>query len=147
MRRNVSVTGEEVAVMRRILTAVLCLTILLTLCCCASKVSTDSTTSESELTPTGLSEGQIAPPQVMYNGEIYLYRYSCPGQNGAPNGFEVVGQIKLVDDLNVPVEDMCAGGVEIAFKPGQDIYASEEDDSRICVHCDEGYYLLYRSEE
>ncbi|MCR5802858.1 MAG: hypothetical protein K6G47_01225 [Clostridia bacterium] len=134
--------------MKKTIGTFLCVTMILSLCSCSLQVQTIETTAESELAPTGIdiSSGMIAPPQVMYNGELYLYKYTAPGQYGAPNGYEIKGQIKAVDDYNAPTRDMCAGGAEIAFKNGQDIYASDEDDTRICVHCDEGYYLFYKDE-
>ncbi|MBO7452924.1 MAG: hypothetical protein J6U54_21540 [Clostridiales bacterium] len=131
--------------MKKTIGTFLCVTMILSLCSCSLQVQTIETTAESELTPTGISSGMLTPPQVKYNGKLYFYRYTTPGQNGAPDGYEKKGQIQAVDNYNTPSEDMYAGGAEIAFKRGQDIYASDEDDTRICVHCDDGYYLFYKN--
>ena len=105
--------------------------------------NSESTISDAiELAPTGLSEGMITPPQIMYQGVIFEYKFM--GKNTKlPEGFEEAGTILVVDDYEKPSQDFYAGGREITLAMGQQVFASEADHSRIAVFCDDGYYMFY----
>ena len=98
--------------------------------------------SPSDMSPTGLSDGMISPPQIMYQGKIYEYRFSGK-RSGLLDDFKEVGTILSVNDYEIPSQDLCAGGKEMHFAQGQRVYASESDRTKIAVYCDDGYYMFY----
>lgn len=98
--------------------------------------------SQGDIAPTGLSEGMLTPPQIMYQGVIFEYRFTGKS-NGLPNGFAETGVIMAVDDYKVPSQDFYAGGRELNLALEQKVFASESDHSRIVVLCDDGYYVFY----
>lgn len=101
--------------------------------------------SQEETAPTGLSEGMITPPQIMYQGVIYEYRFMGK-RDGLPNGFTEVGTILSVNDYEIPSQDFYVGGRELKLAVEQQVFASESDNSRIAVLCDEGYYMFYNKD-
>lgn len=102
--------------------------------------------STSDLSPTGLSDGMISPPQIMYKGVIYKYRFSGK-RTGLLDDFKEVGTVLAVNDYEIPGQDFHAGGREMHFAQGQKVFASEADQTKISVYCDDGYYMFYSGEE
>lgn len=111
-----------------------------------SKDTSVSSVRSEETTPTGLSEGMISPPQIMYKGVIYKYRFSGK-RTGLLDDFKEVGTVLAVNDYEIPGQDFHAGGREMHFAQGQKVFASEADQTKISVYCDDGYYMFYSGEE
>ena len=123
------------------------LIVLISVICFVACEKTNATDQSSEeLTPTGLSEGMISPPQIMYNGVIYKYRFSGK-RTGLLEDFKEVGTVLAVNDYEIPGQDFHAGGREMHFAQGQKVFASEADQTKISVYCDDGYYMFYSGEE
>ena len=78
--------------------------ITLTIVCLLGLVGCNKTNGE-DLTPTGYPSGQVQRQQVMYNGVIYYYAangFDSP----LPDGYELVGDVKEVDNDKEPSVDL-----------------------------------------
>lgn len=98
------------------------------------------TTGEDGLLPTGFPAGAIDPPQIMVNGK--LYKYDFDGVKYLPDGYEEIGKILEVNDFQVPEKDFCAAGPSLLLCSGQSVYGSKDNEKRIVVHCENGYYFM-----
>lgn len=106
--------------------------ITLTIVCLLRLVGCNKTDGEN-LAPTGYPSGQVQRQQVMYNGVIYYYTangFDSP----LPDGFELVGEVKEVDNDQEPSVDWCGSRVDV----GQEIYASTNSSS-IYLKYESGY--------
>ena len=106
--------------------------ITLTIVCVLGLVGCNKTNGE-DLTPTGYPSGQVQRQQVMYNGVIYYYAangFDSP----LPDGYELVGDVKEVDNDKEPSVDWCGSRVDV----GQEIYASDNSSS-IYLKYESGY--------
>ena len=106
--------------------------IVLTLVCLLSFIGCNRSERDTT-TPTGYPSGQVQRQQVMYHSVIYYYTangFDAP----LPDGFELVGEVKEVDNDQAPSVDWCGSLVEV----GQKIYASSGSSS-IYLEYERGY--------
>lgn len=90
-------------------------------------------TDGDNLTPTGYPSGQVQHQQIMYHGVIYYY--TANGfDNPLPEGYELAGEVKEVDNDKEPSVDWCGRHVDV----GQEIYASDGSSS-IYLKYESGY--------
>ena len=89
--------------------------------------------------PTGVV-GVITPAQIMVNGKIYKYQYD--GMKYLPDGFEEIGKILQVNDFKKPEKDFFAAGPDLRLRSGQPVYASKDNEKRVVILCEDGYYFL-----
>ena len=112
--------------MKKMLAIILVLTCLLGLVGC-------NKSQDDEPTPTGYPSGQVQRQQVMYNGVIYYY--TANGfDNLLPDGFELVGAVKEVNNDQEPSDDWSGSLVDV----GQKIYAATNSSS-IYLEYESGY--------
>ena len=90
--------------------------------------------NEDPTTPTGYPTGEIQQPQIMYNGQVYFY-FATGFVEPLPDGYELVGSISAVDNVNEPTEDLHGARVEL----GQEVYASEANTETVYVKYEKGY--------
>ncbi|MBP3542886.1 MAG: hypothetical protein J6J86_01530 [Lachnospiraceae bacterium] len=93
-------------------------------------------------TPAGDPEGGIWQAQIMYNDVLYFYGdtgYSAP----LPEGYELVGCVESMDKHKLPSKNFESVRLEV----GQEVYASEEDETVIYVKFTDGYAKLEADEE
>ena len=83
---------------------------------------------------TGYPSGEIQQPQIMYNGQIYLYFATGFGEP-LPERFELVGSISTVDNISEPTSDFCGARVN----EGQEIYANESIPDTVYLKYENGY--------
>ena len=91
--------------------------------------------------PTG-TNGQVEQPQIWYNGGLYLY-YATGFDENLPEGYDLVGQVKCVDNGKQPTEEFCACQLEA----GQNVYANTEDPEHIYVEYDNGCAVFTLKDE
>ena len=104
--------------------------IAMTLVCLLGLVGCNGT---DNLTPTGYPSGQVQRQQVMYHGVIYYY--TANGfDNPLPEGYELAGEVKEVDNDKEPSVDWSGSHVDV----GQEIYASDGSSS-IYLKYESGY--------
>lgn len=92
---------------------------------------------EARLTPTGYPSEEVQRISVYYGGTLYWYTANGFDQPLA-QGFEKVGEVKTVDNMEYPDEEFCGTRLDV----GQEIYASSEDTSRVYVKYDSGYAMF-----
>lgn len=92
--------------------------------------------------PTGVPAGQIEQPQVMYDGQVYVY-YATGFDAPLPSGFQYVGSIENVDHYAQPAENFAGCQLEL----GQKLFASSAVPDDIYVAYGEGYAKFSRSPE
>lgn len=116
----------------------LLLVLLLTglLSACGARGSEDTA-----LTPTGYPSGEVQRITIYYNGALYWYTSNGFDQP-LEHGFEKVGEVDEVDNQEYPEEEF--GGTRL--DTGQEIYASQEDVSKIYVKYDSGYAVFERQD-
>ena len=90
--------------------------------------------NEDAATPTGYSTGKIQQPQVMYSGQVYFY-WATGFEEPLPDGYELAGNISVIDNDKEPSEDFHGARVE----SGQAVYASEADADTVYVKYEKGY--------
>jgi len=115
--------------MKKLIALVLALVCVLGLVGCTSQIK--NSTPEIE---TGYPSGEIQQPQIMYNGQVYFY-FATGFDEPLPDGYELVGSISAVDNINEPTEDFYGARVE----SGQEIYASEANTETVYVKYEKGY--------
>lgn len=104
--------------------------IVLTIVCLLGLAGCNKT---DNLTPTGYPSGQVQRQQVMYHGVIYYY--TANGfDNPLPEGYELAGEVKEVDNDKEPSVDWSGSHVDV----GQEIYASDGSSS-IYLKYESGY--------
>lgn len=95
--------------------------------CCSSDPSDESS-------PTGLPNGQIEQPQVMYDGVLYKY-YATGIYETLPAGYVLVGNIEVVDMEISPTENFHACGTDLEV--GQEVYADSNNTKEIIIRYDQ----------
>ena len=112
-----------------------CIVWLLTLACVLCFAGCDRwTDADVVLTETGYPHGEIQIPQIFCQGQLYFYR-ATGFEEALPPGYEYLGSIIAVDNINVPTEEFCGARV----KAGQEIYGSDHTPDLIYVRYDNGY--------
>lgn len=119
-----------------------CILWFLTLACvlcfagCDRWTDADTTRTGADivLTETGHPSGEIQIPQIFCQGQLYYYRATGFGE-ALPPGYEYLGSITAVDNINVPAEEFCGARVTV----GQEIYGSEHTPDLIYVRYENGY--------
>ncbi|MBQ7922118.1 MAG: M56 family metallopeptidase [Clostridia bacterium] len=83
---------------------------------------------------TGYPTGEIQQPQIMLNGQIYFY--SATGfDEPLPAGFDYVGSITGIDNINGPQEDFQGARVELK----QEIYADKNNTDIVYLKYENGF--------
>ena len=72
---------------------------------------------EEPTTPTGYPSGELQQPQIMYDGLLYYY-FATGFDEPLPDGYECVGEVVEVDNVNIPQNDFHGARVELM----QEIY-------------------------
>lgn len=97
--------------------------------------------NQETVASTGYPSEEVQRPAVFYTG--YLYFYTAEGFDlPLADGFEKAGVIKEVNNNVYPSEEFHASRVET----GQEIYADEDDKSKIFVKYEDGYAPFYIEE-
>lgn len=104
------------------------LTCVFVLAACGRQID-DNTDTE-----TGYPSGEIQQPQIMYDGQIYFY-FATGFDEPLPDGYEYVGSITGVDNVNEPKEDFYGARIELE----QEVYASGTYVDTIYVKYENGY--------
>ena len=89
---------------------------------------------EEPTTPTGYPSGELQQPQIMYDGLIYYY-FATGFDEPLPDGYECVGEVAEVDNVNIPQNDFQGARVELM----QEIYVLPGIHDTIYVKYDSGY--------
>ena len=101
-----------------------------------------NTSGKEALTPTGYPSVEVQRITVYYQGNRYWYTDGGFDRE-LGEGFEKAGTVETVDNQSYQDEEWTGTRLE----EGQEIYASEEDDSRIYVRFENGFAELERQEE
>ena len=89
---------------------------------------------EEPTTPKGYPAGELQQPQVMYDGLIYFY-CATGFDEPLPDGYECVGEVTEVDNVNIPQYDFQGARVELL----QEIYVLPGIHDTIYIKFDDGY--------
>lgn len=120
----------------------ICKLMLMVVMCACVLVSCAKSEEAPEVTyQTGYPSGEVQQPQIMYNGEIYYY-FATGFSEPLQEGYELVGTIEVVDNLEEPTEDFVGARVEV----GQEIYDCEETED-IYIKYSNGYARYQKREE
>lgn len=90
--------------------------------------------NEDPTTPTGHPSGELQQPQIMYDGLIYYY-FATGFDELLPAGYECVGEVAEVDNVNIPQNDFHGARVDLM----QEIYVLPGIHDTIYVKYDSGY--------
>ena len=89
---------------------------------------------EEPTTPTGYPSGELQQPHIMYDGLLYYY-FATGFDEPLPDGYECVGEVVEVDNVNIPQNDFHGARVELM----QEIYVLPGIHDTIYVKYDDGY--------
>ena len=89
---------------------------------------------EEPTTPTGYPSGELQQPQVMYDGLIYYY-FATGFDEPLPDGYECVGEVAEVDNVNIPQNDFQGARVDLM----QEIYVLPGIHDTIYIKYADGY--------
>ncbi len=115
--------------MKKLIVFVLVLTCVSVFVGCAGR--TEANTAGTE---TGYPDEGIQQSQIMYNGQIYFY-FATGFNEPLPDGYEYVGSIIGIDNVNGPKEDFCGARVNLA----QEVYADDTNPDTVYVKYKNGY--------
>ena len=105
------------------------------------QISAGTSLESSTLTPTGYASEEVQRISVFYDGSLYLYNatgFDLPKEDG----WELLGQVVSVNDLEWPSEDFAGTHLNI----GQEIYWEPSEPQKLYVKYDSGF-ALFEAEE
>ena len=101
------------------------------------QISAGTSLESSTLTPTGYASEEVQRISVFYDGSLYLYNatgFDLPKEDG----WELLGQVVSVNDLEWPSEDFAGTHLNI----GQEIYWEPSEPQKLYVKYDNGFALF-----